>query len=164
MWLKDARARLTKPSTAEEFARKSNEAPLNHSREVKDQVTRSRRLLYSSSSDNKSFMSVDTKMKLSPTVKFISIESDSLGIPPIEVITLSNYINFMNDDVPNTEKDFHSNEGPSCSYQTPSTSMSQAPYCIMKSTPKKDKLVDKIWQQKPDHVVVQTTFTLDDTQ
>ena len=57
LWLKNARARLTKPSKAEEFARKSKEAALTHSRELRDQATRTRRLLYSSSLVNKSFTS-----------------------------------------------------------------------------------------------------------
>ena len=57
LWPKNARAGLTKPSKAEEFARKSKEAALKHSRELMDQATRARRLLYSRSLVNQSFTS-----------------------------------------------------------------------------------------------------------
>ena len=74
------------------------------------------------------------KFGFSPTLKSISIEPDSQGIPPIEVITSSNPNDIMTDDVPNTYQDIQSYEGHSCSYQVPSSSMSPTPKGTIKST------------------------------
>ena len=98
-WLKDAKARSIKPSCSCEFDRKSKTATLQQTKENK-QVKEPRKLLYSSSSDNKGFPTVNkSKLKFSPTVKVLNIEWDSPGTPgtPFEILTSSNTDDFMND-------------------------------------------------------------------
>ena len=140
-WLRSAKARLTKPSSSAIFDQKSKAAALQQSRELKIQADR--KLRYSSSSDKKSFTSINKgKLKFSPTVTIQSIESDSPGIPPSEIVTSSDPNDFMNDNNEATREN-----QPSCSYSTP---LQQRPQGIMKSTPRIDKIVDKIWNQ-PNH-------------
>ena len=140
-WIKNAKARLTKPSSSSVFDQKSKAAALQHSKESKLQDER--KLIYSSSSDSKSFTSVNTaKLKFSPTVKIHSIEPESPGTPPFEIVTSSDPNDFMNDNNESTQ----SNQ-PSCSYSPTVQKRSQG---IMKSTPKLDKIVNKIWNQ-PNH-------------
>ena len=97
-WLKNAKARLTKPS---EFDQKSKAAALQQSKAAALQQSREdnlnkRKQLYSSSSDNVSYASINKqKLKFSPTVKIMSIESP--GTPPIEILTSSNPNDFMQD-------------------------------------------------------------------
>ena len=99
-WLKNAKARLTKPS---EFDQKSKAAALQQSKAAALQQSREdnlnkRKQLYSSSSDNPSYTSINKqKLKFSTTAKIMSIESDSPGTPPIEIITSSNPNDFMQD-------------------------------------------------------------------
>ena len=63
-WLKNAKARLTKPSSSNIFDQKSKAAALQQSRESKVQADR--KLRYSNSSDNKSFTSINKeKLKFS---------------------------------------------------------------------------------------------------
>ena len=77
-WLKKAKARLAKPSTSSIFDQKSKAAALQQLKESKMQAER--KLRYSSSSDSKSFTSVNkAKLKFSPTVKIHSIEPESPG-------------------------------------------------------------------------------------
>ena len=140
-WLKNAKARLTKPSLASTFELKSKAAALQHSREAKSKPER--KLLYSSSSDSKSFISVNkNKLKFSPTVKIHNIEPESPGTKPFEIITSSDPQDFMMDTNESTNQ-----QQASSSYSTPARTFPQG---IMKSTPKWDKIVDKIWSQ-PNH-------------
>ena len=139
-WLKDAKARLTKPS---EFEQKSKAAALQQS---KEKEVNKRKQLYSSSSDNMSYNK--HKLKFSPTVKIMNIESDSPGTPHIEIITSSNPNYFMqdaNERTNETTSNSHlqnSPSQPSCSYSPPKGTM--------KSSPKNDKIVDKMWK-RPGH-------------
>ena len=95
-WLKDTKARLTKPSASSDFDQKSKAAALQ---QTKNNEANQRELRYSSSSENKNFTSIiKNKLKFSPTVKILHIESDSPGTPPFEIITSSNPNDFMNDD------------------------------------------------------------------
>ena len=145
-WLKNAKERLTKPSRSSVFDQKSKAAALQQSRESKMQAER--KLRYSSSSDSKSFTSVNkAKLKFSPTVKIHSIEPESPGTPPFEIVTSSDPNDFMNDNNESTQAN-----QPSCSYSPP---VQKRPQGIMKSTPRLDKIVDKIWNQ-PNHE--RTTF------
>ena len=140
-WIKNAKARLTKPSSSSVFDQKSKAAALQNSRESKMQAER--KLKYSSSSDSKSFTSVNkTKLKFSPTVKIHSIEPESPETPPFKIVTSSDPNNFMNDNNESTQ----SNQ-PSSSYSPP---VQKRPQGIMKSTPRLDKIVNRIWNQ-PNH-------------
>ena len=140
-WLKNAKARLTKPSSLSVFDQKSKAAALQQSRESKMQAER--KLRCSSSSDSKSFTSVNkAKLKFSPTVKIRSIEPESPGTPPFEIVTSSDPNDFMNDNNQSTQAN-----QPSCSYSAP---VQKRPKGIMKSTPRLDKIVNKIWNQ-PNH-------------
>ena len=128
--------RLTKPSSLSVFDQKLKAAALQQSRKSKMQAER--KLRCSSSSDSKSFTSVNkAKLKFSPTVKIHSIQPESPGTPPFEIITSSDPHDFMNDNNESTE----SNQ-PSCSYSPP---VQNRPQGIMKSTPKLDKIVTKSW-------------------
>ena len=112
-WLKNAKARLTKPSSSAIFDQKSKTAALQQSRESKIQADR--KLRYSSSTDIKSFTSINKeRLKFSPTVKIHSIEPDSPGTPPFEIVTSSNPNDFMNDNNESTQAN-----QPSCSYSPP---------------------------------------------
>ena len=140
-WLKNAKARLTKPSSSSVFDQKLKAAALQQSRESKMQAER--KLRYSSSSDSKSFTSINkAKLKFSPTVKIHSIQPESPGTPPFETITSSDPHDFMNDNNESTQAN-----QPSCSYSPP---VQNRPQGIMKSTPRLDKIVTKIWNQ-PNH-------------
>ena len=140
-WLKNAKARLTKPSSSAIFDQKSKAAALQQSREPKIQADR--KLRYSSSSDNKSFPSINReKLKFSPSAEIHSIEPDSPGIPPFKIVNSSDPNDFMNDN----NEAAQANQ-PSGSYSPP---VQQRPQGIMKSTPRLDKIVDKIWNQ-PNH-------------
>ena len=102
-----------------------------------------RKLKYCSSSDSKSFTSVNkAKLKISPTVKIHSIEPESPGTPPFEIVTSSDPNDFMNDNNESTKAN-----QPSCSYSPP---VQKRPQGIMKFTPRLDKIVNKIWNQ-PNH-------------
>ena len=139
-WIKNAKARLTKPSSSSVFDQKSKAAALQQSRESKMQAER--KLKYSSSSDSKSFTSVNkAKLKFSPTVKIHSIEPESPGTTPFEIVTSSDPNDFMNDNNESTQAN-----QPSCSYSPP---VQKRPQGIMKSTLRLDKIV-KIWNQ-PNH-------------
>ena len=150
-WLKNAKARLTKRS---EFDQQSKAAALQQSKAAALQQSREdnlnkRKQLYSSSSDNVSYTSINKqKLKFSPTVKIMSVESDSPRTPPIEIITSSNPNDFMQDTneqpQPTTSTTHlqHSPGLPSCSYTPPKG--------IMKSSPKIDKTVEKTWKS-PGH-------------
>ena len=101
-WIKNAKARLTKPSSSSVFDQKSKAAALQQSKESKMQAER--KLKYSSSSDSKSFTSVNkAKLKFSPTVKIHSIEPESPGTPPFEIVTSSDPNDFMNDNNESTQ-------------------------------------------------------------
>ena len=140
-WIKNAKARLTKPSRSSVFDQKSKAAALQHSRESKMQAER--KLKFSSSSDSKSFTSVNkAKLKFSPTVKIHSIEPESPGTPPFEIVNSSDPNDFMNDNNESTQAN-----QPSCSYPPP---VKKRPQGKMKSTPRLDKIVNKIWNQ-PNH-------------
>ena len=140
-WLKNAKARLTKPSISSVFDQKSKSAALQQSMESKMQAER--KLRYSSSSDSKTFTSVNkAKLKFSPTVKIHSIEPESPGTPPFGIVTSSDPNDFMNDNNESTQAN-----QPSCSYTPP---VQKFPQGIMKSTPSLDKILDKIWNQ-PNH-------------
>ena len=140
-WLKNAKTRLTKPSLASTFELKSKAAALQQSREAKSKPER--KLLYSSSSESKSFISVNkNKLKFSPTVKIHNIQSESPGTKHFEIITSSDPQDFMMESNDPTNQ-----QQTSSPYSPPSRKLPQG---IMKSTPKWDKLVEKIWSQ-PNH-------------
>ena len=140
-WLKNAKTRLTKPSLASTFELKSKAAALQQSREAKSKPER--KLLYSSSSESKSFISVNkNKLKFSPTVKIHNIQSESPGKKHFEIITSSDPQDFMMESNEPTNQ-----QQTSSSFSPPSRKLPQG---IMKSTPKWDKLVEKIWSQ-PNH-------------
>ena len=135
-WLKNAKARLTKQPNSSTFDQKSKAAALQQTK-----LQAERKLLYSSSSDSKSFTSINkAKLKFSPTVKIHSIEPESPGTTPFEIVTSSDPNDFMIDN----------NE------PTQDTSGSASPLVtkriqgIMKSTPRLDKIVNNIWSQ-PSH-------------
>ena len=137
-WLKNAKARLTKPSSSSVFDQKSKAAALQQSRESKMQAES--KLRYSSSSDSKSFTSVNkAKLKFLPTVKIHSIQPESPGTPPFEIITSSDPHDFVNDNNESTQAN-----QPSCSYSPP---VQNRPQGIMKSTPRLDKIVTKNWNR-----------------
>ena len=153
-WLKNAKVRLTKPSSSSIFEQKSKAAALQQSRESESRADRN--LRYSSPSDNKSFTSVNkAKLKFSPTVKKHSIEPDSPGTPPFEIVTSSDPNDFINDNNELTQAS--TVDHPSCSSIQPnqtccsySQSLQKRPQGIMKLTPRMDKIVAKIWTQ-PNH-------------
>ena len=131
-------------------------AALQQSRESESRADR--KLRYSSSSDNKSFTSVNkAKLKISPTVKIHNIDADSPGNPPFEIITSSDPNDFMIDNNEQTQASttdhqlcsFSQPSQPSCAYSPP---IEKRPQGIMKSTPWMDKIVPKIWKQ-PNHEV-----------
>ena len=69
----------------------------------------------------------------------------------------------MKEDAPTTHQEVQAYEGQSRTYIPPSASTSTTPKGIIKSKPKMDKLVIKIWQQKPESEAFHLTTTLDDT-
>ena len=93
-------------------------------------------------------------------MKFVNIESNSLGTPPFELITSSNPNNFMNDDAPTTQQDVRTYERPSCSYNSPRAPNSPTPKGVVQSTHKMDKLVSKICLEKPEREALHATTTL----
>ena len=138
-WLKNAKARLTKQTNSSIFDQKSKAAALQQTKESKLQAER--KLLYSSSSDSKSFTSINkAKLKFSPTVKIHSIEPESPGTPPFEIVTSSDPNDFMIDNKEPTQDTSGSS----------SPLVTKRPQGIMKSTPRIDKIVNKIWSQ-PSH-------------
>ena len=114
-----------------------------------------RKLKYFSSSDSKSSTSVNkAKLKFSPTVKIHSIEPESPGTPPFEIVTSSNPNDFMNDNNESTQAN-----QPSCSYPPP---VQNRPQGIMKSTPRLDKIVKKIWNQPSNESTTLDNSSADD--
>ena len=79
--LKNARNRITKKTSLNDFNTKSKEAAIKHANEtVETKQDKTRKFLYPCSSENKSITSLDTTtLKSSPTVKVFSIPSDSPG-------------------------------------------------------------------------------------
>ena len=79
--LKDARNRIAKKTPLNNFNTKSKDAAIQHSTEKAEAtVDNTRKLLYSSSSGNKSITFIDTTtLKFSPTSKVFNIPSDSPG-------------------------------------------------------------------------------------
>ena len=140
-WLKFARNRIMKKILSNDFNTKSKEAAIQHAKETSEtKQEKARKLLYSSSSENKSIASLDTTtLKLSPTVKVFSIPSDSLGTS-YEIVASSTQNDFMNSILPNSHK--NSND-PSCAYTA-----DRHPKEIMKSTPKVDKKVSNNWKRQ----------------
>ena len=144
-WLKNAKARLTKPSTLSVFEQKSKVAALQQS---KENATNKRKLRYSSSSDNKSYTSINkNKLKFSPLVKIMNIESDSPGTPLFENITSSNPNDIMQEENEQTQTttgnsqchDFPSHSSCSCS----------PPKGTMKSTPRLENSPQNLETTKP---------------
>ena len=152
-WLKDARARLSKPTTSSDFDQKSKAAALQ---QTKENESEQQKLLYSSSVYNRGFTTINkSKLKFSPTVKKLNVETDSPGTPPYEIVTSSNPNDFMNDNNEPTQCAQEPSQ-PSCSYSTP---IEPEPKGIIKSTPRMDRIVNKIWKQ-PNH---EDVTTLDDS-
>ena len=147
---------MTKPSCSSAFEQKSKAAALQQSRESESR--KDRKLRYSSSSDNKSFMSVNkVKLKFSPTVKIHNIDADSPGTPPFDILTSSDPNDFMIDN--NEQTQASTTDYQLCSFLQPSQrscayspAIEKRPQGIMKSTPRMDKIVSKIWKQ-PNHEV-----------
>ena len=101
-------------------------------------------MLYSSSSDNKSITTIDKNtLKFSPTVKVFNIPSESPGTPSYNIITSANSDNFLNT---NHQNHYQKSSEPSCSYTLPSSPDVLQTKGIMKSTPKVDKILNKIWK------------------
>ena len=96
-----AKRRKDTPNQAIELKRirqKSKAAAPQQTKET-ETLTEQRKLMYSSSSDNKSYTSNNKKkLKFSPTVKIMNIASDSPGTPPFEIVSSSNPDDFMNDN------------------------------------------------------------------
>ena len=152
-WLKDARARLSKPTTSSDFDQKSKAAALQ---QTKENESEQQKILYSSSADNRSFTTINkSELKFSPTVKKLNVGSDSPWTPPYEFVTSSNPNDFMNDNNEPTQCAQEPSQ-PSCSYSTP---IEAEPKGIIKSTPRMDRIVNKIWKQ-PNH---EDVTTLDDS-
>ena len=155
-WLKDVKTRLSKPSCSSAFEQKSKAAALQQTRESESRADR--KLRYSSSSDIKSFTSINKdKLQFSPTLKIHNIDADSPGTPPFVIITSSDPNDFMIDNNEQTQASTTDHQlGPvsqpsqsSCGYSPP---IEKRPQGIMKSTPRMDKIVSKIWKE-PNHEV-----------
>ena len=135
-WLKNAKARLTKQPNSSTFDQKSKAAALQQTK-----LQAERKLLYSSSSDSKSFTSINkAKQKFSPTVKIHSIQPESPGTTPFEIVTSSDPNDFMIDN----------NEPTQDTSGSASPLVTKRVQGIMKSTPRLDKIVNDIWSQ-PSH-------------
>ena len=145
-WLKDARIRLSKKTPLNDFNTRSKEAALPHTTvKAKDKANNARKMLYSSPSVNKSITSIDTHtLKFSPTVKGFHIPSESPGTS-YEVITSANPNDFMNTDHESPSRDIGE---PSCSYTIHNSPDVSQPKRIINSTPKIDKIVNKIWKRQ----------------
>ena len=105
-WLKHARNRLGKKTPLNEFNTNSKDAAIQHStNKAKGKTDNRRKLLYSSSSENKSITSMETPtLKFSPTVKVFSVPSDPPGTS-YEIITSTSPDYFMNTDHKSPSRD-----------------------------------------------------------
>ena len=102
------------------FAQKSKEAALKHSQSLRNDK---RKLLYSSSSENKSLIKLSPHQL--PTLKKFNIR-ETPGGPTFQIAASSDANNFMN---------------------TPSTSATNPGPSQARSTPRVDRIVDNIWER-----------------